>query len=195
MASSEVEVCNLALTWLAVDPITSLDDPQVEAQVCKANFASARDATLEDGDWSFAIRYTQPAMVGSPAVHDPRPPLTGNLFWKPTDVLRIVRADDGSDDWRQRWLVVGEYIVSDTSTLYIETVVLIEDTTRWSPTFSQAVAARLAADTAMTFTESRSMRNDMWQLYEQKVSTARANDGRQGTSQKRRSDRLRLARR
>jgi hypothetical protein len=46
------------------------------------------------------------------------------------------------------------------------------------------VAARLAADLAMPITRSRKMQEDMWSLFETKLTSAAATDAGQGRSER-----------
>ena len=53
---SEIQICNLAISWLGGQRITSFGDETAEAILCYANYELARDAVLERIEWSFAIK-------------------------------------------------------------------------------------------------------------------------------------------
>jgi len=60
----------------------------------------------------------------------------------------------------------------------------------YPPTFVHALAARLAADTAMVFTENRKMFEQMEAMYNDKLSDATFADGSQGRTEIIRSTKL-----
>lgn len=182
-AESELEICNLALSWLAGNLITSFDDDVKEAAVCKANYELARDAVLEDRAWTFATkRYYWTPLVDSP------PFGYSHAFLINPEVIRIlevresgsqVRANGASNlDWRRE----GNTIVCNAASIYVKAIWRITDTTKFTPAFVHCLAARLAADIAITLTESRNMQRDMWDLYMKKLDDAAATDGMQGSN-------------
>jgi len=176
---SEVSICNLSLSWLAGNLITSLDDETNEAKICKANYDQARDAVLEDRAWTFATtRYRWTPLTATPTFG------YAYAFLIDPEVLRVleVRDDDGKAngatylDWRRE----ENHIVCDVDVIYVKAIKRIVDTSRFPPAFVQCLAARIAADIAITLTESRSIQQDMWNLYMKKLDDAMATDGSQG---------------
>jgi hypothetical protein len=182
---SEVSICNLALSWLAQAPIISLDDPNNTAQLCKINYPLLRDAVLEEGDWQFAFQQAALAQLSTPPVFG-----TGYLFAQPSDMIRLLRADDGSDTYAVEWRKEGPNIRAEVTTLYIEYVKRVEDTSLFSPGFVQALAGRLAAELAMPITNSSEMFNTMWKLYGTKVRNGLNLDNLQSKQRPIRSDQL-----
>jgi len=214
MASSEVEICNLALGWLGGDLIISLDDPSVEAKLCKANYAPLRDAVQEEREWTFCMKRIEPSSLQED-------PLYGfdKAFQIPPDVLRVVqvsRLDDSVTEGsvsnqgirssarggtgigresRIEWLVEGERIVANDATRIVcRVLVRITDTTKFSAAFDQALAARLAMDIAIPLTNSEKMQKSMAGMYGDKIALAAATDGMQGRSYNIRSDSLTVVR-
>ena len=199
---SQTDICNLALQWLGEDPILTFEDaPEPESDtyarkrsLCKLNYPNARDAVLEDGDWTFANRFYNLGQLADPIKNDPRPPITGNAFQVPGDVLRIIQCDDGSANWNLPWIKLEDRVFIEAEQCYADTIVRIEDSIRYTPGFVQALAARLAADLAIPVRDSRSLQQDMWALYQSKLAGALANDGRQGTEPPFRSNKFRIVR-
>lgn len=172
--ASDVSICNQALSWLGGSLITSLDDDINEAKVCKANYADIRDAVLEAHDWTFAIgRFDLPKSA--------TPPVNGyaNAFPLPPDVLRVMDFNDGED-----WRIEGTAIVTNEAAAKIRAVVRITDPNRFSALFVQALAARLAADLAITLTQSMKLQKQYYAIYNDKMNEASTNDGMQGKSRK-----------
>jgi len=181
--ATEVSICNLALSWLAGNLIISLDDEIIEAQLCKANYDSSRDAVLEDRAWTFATKRYRWTPLSTAPVYG-----YGYAFMIDPEVVRIleVRDSDGTYnangandlDWRRE----GNTIVANASVIYVKALRRVADTSKYPPSFVMALAARLAADICIPLTESRQMQQDMWTLYSKKLDDAMATDGMQGSS-------------
>ena len=54
--ATETSICNAALNLLGSSNITSIDDDNTKARLCKSNYDELRQAVLEEGNWSFAMR-------------------------------------------------------------------------------------------------------------------------------------------
>lgn len=52
--TSEVEICNMALSQLRAGSINSLNESSLQAQQCKLWYPICRDQVLEDAPWQFA---------------------------------------------------------------------------------------------------------------------------------------------
>lgn len=214
MADSEVSICNQALGWLGGDLIISLDDDNVEAKLCKANYGPLRDAVQQEREWTFCVDRIEPA-----ALQDT--PLYGfDKAWQiPANVLRVIqvsRLDDSvtsgsvsnqgvrsssrggtgiGRESRIEWLREGETIVgNDASRIVARVLIRIIDTTKFSAAFDQALAARIAMDIAIPLTNSRKMQESMAGMYGDKMALAAASDGMQGRSYNIRSDSLTVVR-
>ncbi len=193
MAASEEEICNLALSWLASDPITSIDDEGVPAQLCKANYALVRDAVLEERAWTFATaRRVLPAAVDTPDWG------YGTKFLLPSDCIRTLLVSDSevsaNENQRLDHRREGNYILADADTLYLKYIKRVTDVTEFSSTFVQALAQRLASDLAIPLVESRELQEQYFRLYQSKLAAAASLDGMQGGSDRIRTTRLLRAR-
>jgi len=171
---TQVEVCNLALGWIGSELITSIDDQATPARLCKASWATTRDAILEAREWSFAIRRFQLAP-------DATAPAFGwvRRFAIPSTVLRVLRCldlDGEPVDWQRE----GAYIVSDELTINMLALVRIETTADLPASFGHALAARLAADLAIPVADSAKLQVAMWNLYGHKLAEAAGLDAMQG---------------
>jgi len=51
--ADEVEICNLALSNIRAGSINDLDEPSLQAQVCKLKYDFLRDRCLRDAVWNF----------------------------------------------------------------------------------------------------------------------------------------------
>ncbi len=207
MASSPVAICNIALGWLGGDLIISLDDETVEAKLCKANYEPLRDAVLEEREWTFAVKRLEPVELTES-------PLYGydKAFQIPTEVIRVLQVSRAGEvesgilvegsflsatrggtgtgrETRIEWAREGDAIyASNSARIFIRALVSITDTTKFSPAFDQALAARLAMDLAIPLTSSEKKQTAFAKMYGEKIVLAAASDGMQGRSHNVRAD-------
>lgn len=217
MAADEVAICNIALGWVGANLITSLDDDSTEAILCKATFEPLRDAVLEEREWTFAIKRIEPAEVE--VEEDVEKYGFDKAFQIPGEVIRVcqvTRADSGvieGSTWdsgvprssrggtgmgrerRIEWLREGEWIVANNAErVYARVIWRITDTTKFSPAFDQALAARMAMDFAVPLATSLKLQTAMAAMYGEKLGLAASSDGMQGRSYNVRSDSLTVVR-
>ena len=191
---SEVSICNQALSWLGQEPIISLDDETRTAWLCKSNYGPLRDAVLEGHDWKFAMkRYQLPALVPAPVFG------WSNAYPLPSEVLRVkefnlVDFNDETREWDIENVDGRKCIVTNETTCEIKALARVTETTLFTPLFAQALAARLATDLAIPITNSRSLQQDMFSLFMEKMKRAASTDGTQGKSKRLRSRWLNKAR-
>ena len=88
----------------------------------------------------------------------------------------------------------GNAILINESVCRVKLIRQVIDTTKFSPLFIQALAARLAADLAIPLTQNTTLESAKYQLYLAKLTQAAARDGQQGKSQRIRSRWLERAR-
>ena len=178
--ASKVEVCNMALGALGAPLIASIDDANVGARLCKANFATVADAVMEERPWSFALkRRTYVRSITDPAF--------GYLYQYPyeTDVVRVIEAfvdEPGDIDYA----VEGRAVLCDEADgLKMRVTITIPDPVNWSAGFTMAVVYRLGALMAVPLVDSRVLQADQWALYAKQISLAGTLDGMQQRMQTR----------
>jgi hypothetical protein len=109
---------------------------------------------------------------------------------RPRDWLKVFRvykniaAQDPNDWIKSEWRLEGERILTPEPMVYIWGITRVTNTRLFTTMFSQALAARLAADLCIPLTENRNLNADMWSLYNGKLDDAAARDGMQGANEK-----------
>ena len=190
MATGPVEIANLALSWLGQNLINALGDEQNEAKIMNANYALSRDKVIGDYAWTFAIRreVLTPVAAAPEFGYD-------NKFLIPSDVLTVHRvlrpeSEGGLFTSRQRdlpmasWEKEGQFILSNIDVIHCIFIFRNTNTDQYHPAFIHALAARLAADTALTFTEDKKLEVRMNERYDTKIMEASFADGRQGRTER-----------
>lgn len=182
-ATSDVAICNLALTKLGNDRVlTALTQANKEGRLCSLHYPVARDAVLAEHPWNFAIRRVDLAVEA-----DVTPPFEFTYrFPLPADCLKVIRTENESagyeDDWRIESVSGGgQVLLYNDATCAIEYIARVEDTALYSPIFVDALAQRIAAELAPAFADSASMAQQLWQLYEAKMRSAKGVDAQEGT--------------
>lgn len=175
---SEVEICNLGLTNIGGELITSLDDDVKEAKLCKLWYPNSRDATEQEGAWNFATRRIIPARLADP-------PTWGYTYayQLPPDNLQVLEVFDDPTyqvPTRDRWQVEGQTLLFDRDQVWVKHITRVTDTSQFTALFVQALGYRLAADLAIPLTNSRTLKQEMFAYYQEHLSTAKNIDGTQG---------------
>lgn len=206
--STRVDVVNFALTVLGQTQITKITDDSDVARTMLNLYNIARDAVLEEAEWTFATRRFKPA-ISSTA------PEWGWLsaFPIPSDIIRVTQVDRNSTatamitDVRQNRNPVdhvvefvlgtggkGMAILCDEDVIFCKGVRRIEDEGIYSPLFVEAFAYKLAYLAGYAVTESGQKLEVALALYTDAISKAKTRDGMQNTTRRVRSRSLSNAR-
>ena len=181
--SSEINICNLALSSLGQGPITSITSPSNNTeQLCSLHYPICRDSVLEAANWTFA---NARATLDSPLVTAPNWGFT-NQFELPTDCMRVIWAGRTTNEKAYDnfdWRVEGNQLLSNEAVIYIRYIKYVTDPSKFSPLFVSALAARMAMEMCIQVTENGKLYERLVNVYSVKLSEAAANDGAQGRSQ------------
>lgn len=182
MASSKVQICNLAISWLAGNPITSLEtDPSLEARLCNTNYDESRKSVLEEREWTFAVGRDTLTLL------DEKPEF-GFLYtlMLPADCLRTITVrDPGRATLNQARVlphrVEKRRIYADLPSVHLRYMVDVTDVTKFPALFTQALAAHIAKNIVMPLTSSKDMFENMNTVYENNLHKAISSDSLQGS--------------
>lgn len=175
MAVSAVEICNMALSKLAINQyIESLLDPSTEAKVCSLHYNHYRKIVLTHVTWGFAERRIALGESGT------APDEWEFQYGWPSGALRIIQIPDGLQvrradqriPFRTRNVAGTRYIVTDYENAEADYTDDVEDTTLFSPQFDEALAARMAYQMAMPLSAEPELRSAAWQDWIIAVSDA-----------------------
>ena len=172
--TSEVEIINSAMNMIGASNIISRSEDSKAARVSNQRYDAIRDAVLRSHPWNCAV--TRRALA--PDVDTPA------FDWKfqftlPADpfCLRVLRLDHLDIDHR----VEGRKIVTDESTINLVYIARITDPNTYDTLLVEAISARLAADVSFTLSQSTSLTQSMYALYDSKLKEARFVDATEGT--------------
>ena len=144
------------------------------------NYDLLRDSVMEARMWTFATVRAVSTSVQESEWGD------GYVHAKPLgwlSVFRLFRDGGHRPNIIEDWRMESDGIIARESTVYLWGIKQVVDPRKFSNLFVQALAARLAADACIPFTENATLQRDMWQLYEAKLSEAATRDGQQGSNE------------
>ena len=181
---SVVDICNEAMDLLGAATITSLTENSKEARLCNRRFETVRDAVLRAHNWNVAI-------VRKQLAKDSDSPAFGftNQFTLPTDpyclrVISLHTANVDNDispyDVQSMFKIEGRKVLTDEGTCRIIYVGRITDTEQYDSLLSSTIAHKLASETAYAITGSTTVAQQIFQLYQQRLSEARSMDAIEG---------------
>lgn len=172
---SEVAICNLALQEIGRGAmIVALDENTQAARVCRLRYPFARDAVLRAYDWNFASARDSLAAAATP-------PAFGFAFQYPLpgDCLFVRSIEDC-----EAWKVEGRQVLTDRPPpLNIAFTRSIVNPASFDTLFIHALATRIAADIAVSLSESLGKAQSLWQIYMAKLGEARRRDAQEGQAE------------
>lgn len=147
MRFTDVEIFSRALVSLGRPPISSFDQPQVEAIAGRTVYQQVRKALLSKHPWSFAFREVDISPL-DPTLRKYNSQYA-YAYQIPTDCLVVA----GLVPYPQDYWIFGDEIHSDEDTLTLRYIADVPET-EWPPYFAEAMAARLTAELAVAILDN-----------------------------------------
>ena len=201
--SARIEITNFALATIGAGSITSLDDESDRARTMKTIYYIARDAVLEDANWTFATKRFQPAEAAEA-------PAFGwtYAYTIPSDIMRVIRVlrdwggatmlpydyYDYPEEYNSAHVIEGNEILSNDNPVYCYGVRTMEDEGSYSPLFTEAFGYKLAMLAAQPLAASNQKQQFAAGLYMATIKRAQTRDGQQNTTRRMRNRTLANAR-
>lgn len=171
--ASQVEITNLALISLGMEPITGIDDTTKEARYAKTLFPLVKKRVLRSHPWNVAIKRASLAALSSTPVFE-----YTYQFQLPSDCIRLLEVYQ-NDDWKLEGNVV---LTSNGGPLYIKYIYDITHYDSLDESLVYAIAAALAVDLCMALQQNANQRQVMMEEYEMRLREARGVDAKAGSS-------------
>ena len=157
MASSDTEICNMALSHVGVSQeLTDLaTDRTANARACRRFYEHARDEVLRDFPWPFATRVESLALVTDYTTETAETYAEYDYAWRyPANAVRLLRIRSGTGRWETNLSRVRHRIISDADGMllladmtpgWIEYVTSDVVVSRFAPDFVTALSLYLAS--------------------------------------------------
>ena len=179
MAATKTSIANSALRKISQLPLTDFDsDESMAGKLARETFDDLRDAVLQDHLWNFAIRRVAIAADADAPLYEwdyayPFPE-------SPHKALRILEVQN-EEPLTGNWVSEGNRILTNfSSPINVRYVSQEEIVADYPPLFREALAARLAAEWCIPLDGPTSLHASMWQLYREKLGSAKTADGQEG---------------
>jgi len=166
MASSETDICNLALAELGVSPVMSINDPSNEAIACKQFYAQTLDEALRSHPWNFATKREELSRLPQTPLFD-----WNYQYQLPSDFIRL-RKLNATTAWMPAafYAVEGRKLLTNWDTARIRYIARTTDANLFDPLFVEALSVKLAAKIAAPLTGSREKGTELIAKYEQIIA-------------------------
>lgn len=162
-----LDICNQALLLLGEVAMTALDEDSKAARLCSQFYNPCRNATLRAFPWRCA---TTRATLSTP---DATPPWGYEYaFNLPSDCLRLLELDDPLINYR----IEGSQLLTNEDSINIKYIKLVTDATLYDSLLVEALSALLAARLAYPLANSATLSQQMMQIYQGVLTSARGTD-------------------
>lgn len=174
-AYSDIDICNLALSYVGADTIRTFEENNKRSRLCEIFFGAVKKALLDGFDWPFARKLA--GLVAAPT--SVVTPSGWYAYAIPSDCSRI--RDLYPPGSRDPWEIIGQYFHCALSeNVYVYYTVKEIATARFSESFSQLLALGVAVRLAMPITQNRDLYKSLaedFRLSKMEVWETEANTG------------------
>lgn len=175
--SSDIEICNLALSRVAVtQAIASFTERSKEAEQCRVFYSHLRELVLQEFPWPFAESIVALADLGNPA------PGWAFRYRYPADCLKIrnivqpgfrrALSSDMEIPYQIGYDAGGRVIHTDQPEAVCRFTFKVDDSTFFDPQFVEALAWRLAMDLALPLASKPDLQQFAAQQYQMALTLA-----------------------
>ena len=157
--ATEVDICNIALGSLGLEPIASLGESVQNARTCNLFYALTRDSYLQEHSWSFATKTIE--LVEITPLPDGYSRFSYGYEY-PADCLKAQKIRDGESDFFYPFIIKdyvitgpadSKLILTNLPDAFLEYTVALTETSLFSPIFINALSKKLAAEISWPLTK------------------------------------------
>jgi len=174
--ADKVTIINRGLSLLGAEPIVALTDNTPEARIANRFYDTSRKSILSECLWNFATKRVLLNQIVDPPAWTLQE--MNYVYQLPSDIIRIFETNQPNATWR----VEGVQILSNSDDLGIKYVYDLTDTTKFSASFVDAFADKLAADMCYAVLNSNTESKLLTEKYDgQSLPKARTENSQVGT--------------
>jgi hypothetical protein len=164
---TDIDIASNALLLIGDEPISSFTEPGAGPEVAAAIYPEDYKQVLSEHPWSFALK----EQVLSQLSQTPDDKTGFSFAYQlPTDLIRLWAIFDWSE-----YVIIGDLLYSNENSLLARYVYKVPETSL-PPHFVVALQYKLAADFAISITESNSKSEMYEKKYRMALAQARAVD-------------------
>jgi len=172
--ASDVDICNSALNMIGASNIISLTEDSRAARVCNQRYEFVRDAVFRAHPWNCLITRVEVAADATAPAFE-----FEYAHTLPTDpyCLRVLRPQDPDSVFK----IEGRKLLANSTPFKFIYISRVTDPNEYDQLLIEALAARLAADISYALVNSATLTQNLFAIYEAKLSEARFVDATEGT--------------
>lgn len=171
--ATDIDICNSALIFLGVEPISSLSDATKQAVLCNAKYQKVKKRVLKAHPWNFAIYRETLTDNGNTPDHE-----FGFEFDMPADCLRIIQVYDHFDEFGYR--IEANKLLSNQQTLKVKYIKNVAES-EFTEDFAELLALELAVDLSYFLVQSEPVRQGIRDMLKERLRDTRSFDAQEGT--------------
>lgn len=182
MATSDTEICNIALGHLGEAPISSLAENNKAGRACQLHYKLTRDEVLRSHRWNFAKDRAKLTELSDTPVFG-----WARHFELPTDCLRVVEFNDQEigDVVTDEYEIEGRKLLTNADEARIVYIKREEEVEKYDPLFVQALALKLSIILSEQIRGATGKTQELTQAYERLAGPlARRIDANEGRRRK-----------
>ena len=162
----------MALMAAGIPPVTSFEETNDNAKLCKTFYPVLRDRVLRDHNWSFATAYfdIQRSAEKSP---DPEYPIVCIL---PGDLIRVLNLLDNSPYRR-----IGNKLLVTQFPVTLVYIKKVEDPNLFDPAFVEALQNLISSEVVLSASRDIQQAQYFRNEYERKLTIARSIDSQENS--------------
>lgn len=178
--ASKVDICNMALSKLPANRVTSLtSETTQEARLCNIFYDSIVDEVIADGVYSTTIRRATLAQLADAPEFE-----YAYQYQLPTDpfCLKVLTIDEcyhGS----YKWAIEGDKLLTDLDSVSIRYCARLTDSGSFGPQLTKSIVYRLASELAFPLTGKSDLAERLYSIYEKVHEAGQNSDGQQGSNE------------
>lgn len=167
-----ITICNMALMAAGIPPITSFDELNDNARLCKTFYPALRDRVLRDHLWSFATTYCELQKLNENSP-DPEFPIVCSL---PGDLIRIAGLQDDAV-----YKHMGSKILVQSLPATLLYIRKVDNADAFDPAFAEALQNLLSAEIVLSASRDIQQAQYFRNEYERKLAIARSIDSQENS--------------
>jgi hypothetical protein len=173
--STNIAICNLALSYLGKDVISSFDEPSTEGRICRQFFSHSFSTLLQREKWHFAQNRMSLAQVTNEQNNR-----FSYAYEIPFDCLKLHHlSGEGVEYTDIPYTVEGRIVYADVSPAFGHYTFNLQDCALLTPLFEEALSWHLASKIAIPLTRDQKIFATALEMAERSILKAAINDAHQ----------------
>jgi len=161
--SSNVEICNIALSRIGDTLITDLNENSKQARTCKLLYEPERDLLLHSHYWNFAMKRKSLAQLSEAPDFE-----YDYQYQLPTDYLR----DRELYESTANYVIEGDRLLINEDVVYLKYIARITDPNKFNPAFLICLALKMGAELSIRLADSKTLKKLTLQEYLMQIREA-----------------------